>query len=142
METGLTINKLSNCLRRRGAAIQRSAGISGAQGAVLEFILLESMHGSVCQRDIEREFGLRPSTATGMLKSLEAQQLILRITDRQDARRKNIVFTPQAEALREALTKELERTEEVLLQGLTANEKAQFQRISAKMLKNLTRDVQ
>ena len=137
METGLMINKLSNCLRRRSAEIQRSVGVSGSQGAILDYILVETAHGTVCQRDIEQEFGLRPSTATEVLKALEKSQLIRRVPDPEDARRKNIVFLPQADAVCAALQAEITQTEELLLRDITPQEKEQFLRIAHRMLQNL-----
>lgn len=137
MNTGLMINKLSNCLRRRSGAIQRSVGVTGAQGAILDYILVESALGEVCQRDIEREFGLRPSTATEVLQSLEAVGLIRRVPSPSDARRKNIVFTPQADSIRAALKNEISETEALLLRGISPAEQELFLAIGAKMLSNL-----
>lgn len=137
MNTGLLINKLSNCLRRRSGAVQKSVGVTSAQGAVLDYILVESAAGEVCQRDIEREFGLRPSTATELLQTLEAMQLIRRVPAASDARRKNIEFTPQAESLRSALKAEITETEQLLLRGISPAEQAQFAAVCAKMLRNL-----
>ena len=42
METGKMINRISNRLRRRSLQIQTKLGISGAQGNVLDYILIES----------------------------------------------------------------------------------------------------
>ena len=67
MQTGKKINQISNRLRRRSRAIQETIGISGAQGNILNYILVESQNRSVYQKDIEQEFGLRPSTATERL---------------------------------------------------------------------------
>ena len=138
MKTGLLINKLSNCLRRRSAEIQRTVGVSGAQGAILDYVLIESAAGPVCQRDIEREFGLRPSTATEALRALERQGLIRREQDAQDARRKNIVFTEQAETCCAVLSAEIFETESLLLRGITPEEQAVFLEIGGRMLKNLS----
>lgn len=137
MNTGLLINKLSNCLRRRSGEIQKSLGISGAQGAILDYILVVSAGGEVCQRDIEKEFGLRPSTATEVLKALEAAGLIRRVPAPGDARRKNIVFTQQAESLQKALAGEIAETEALLLSRVSAEEQAQFMAIGQKMLESL-----
>ena len=71
MDTGKVINKISNRLRRRSVALQEKLGMSGAQGNILNYILVESQNRSVYQKDIEQEFGLRPSTATEALKSLK-----------------------------------------------------------------------
>lgn len=136
METGKVINKISNRLRRRSGEVQRAVGISGAQGAILDYILVESAERSVYQKDIEREFGLRPSTATESLKALEAQKLIMRVPDERDGRWKRIVFTPEAERVREKLKAEIDQSEELLLRGVTEEEKELFLRIAGKMLGN------
>ena len=76
MGTGKVINKISNRLRRRSKKIQESIGISGAKGNILNYILVESENHPVYQKEIEEEFGLRPSTATETLKNLEQAELI------------------------------------------------------------------
>ena len=76
MQTGKKINQISNRLRRRSRAIQETIEISGAQGNILNYILVESQNRSVYQKDIEQEFGLRPSTATEALKSLKKNELM------------------------------------------------------------------
>ena len=124
-------------LRRRSRAIQETIGISGAQGNILNYILVESQNRSVYQKDIEQEFGLRPSTATETLKSLEKNGLIKRETDPNDGRYKKIVFTEKAEQIEAVLKSEIEESETILLQGVTKEERQEFLRIAEKMLQNL-----
>ena len=137
METGKLINKISNRLRRRSKAAQESIGISGAQGNILDYILVESEKHNVYQKEIEKEFDLRPSTATEVLKHLEEEELIVRVPDEEDGRLKKIVFTEKAKAIRSALRSEIEQSEEVLLRGISREEQAVFMKITAKMLENL-----
>ena len=137
METGKMINRISNRLRRRSMAVQESVGISGSQGNILDYILVESMKRKVYQKDIEREFGLRPPTASEVLKSLEKQELICRIPDEEDGRWKRIVFTKKAEKIHDALRREIEESEALLLQGISSEEQETFLRIAEKMLENL-----
>lgn len=137
METGKMINRISNRLRRRSMAVQESVGISGSQGNILDYILVESMKRKVYQKDIEREFGLRPPTASEVLKSLEKQELICRIPDEEDGRWKRIVFTKKAEKIHDALRREIEESEALLLQGISSEEQETFLRIAGKMLGNL-----
>ena len=137
METGKMINRISNRLRRRSMAVQESVGISGSQGNILDYILVESMKRKVYQKDIEREFGLRPPTASEVLKSLEKQELICRIPDEEDGRWKRIVFTKKAETILDALRREIEESEALLLQGISSEEQETFLRIAGKMLENL-----
>lgn len=137
MQTGKMINRISNRLRRRSRAIQESLGITGAQGNILDYIIVESGSHSVYQKEIEEEFGLRPSTATEALKTLEKKGLIRREAEKQDARYKKIVFTEKAETIREALRTEIEESEQLLLKGISAPEQKEFLRITEQMLKNL-----
>ena len=137
METGKMINRISNRLRRRSRQVQEAIGISGAQGNILDYILVESRQRSVYQKEIEKEFGLRPSTATEALKLLEEKGLICRIPEEKDGRYKRIVFTPKAEAVQDALRREIEESEAILLQGVAPEEKELFLEIAGRMLRNL-----
>ena len=137
METGKMINQISNRLRRRSRQVQEAIGISGAQGNILDYILVESRQRSVDQKEIEKEFGLRPSTATEALKLLEEKGLICRIPEEKDGRYKRIVFTPKAEAVQDALRREIEESEAILLQGVAPEEKELFLEIAGRMLRNL-----
>ena len=140
MEAGKMINRISNRLRSRSGKAQETIGITGAKGNILNYILLESEKHNVYQKDIEKEFGLRPSTATEVLKNLEEEELIVRIQDEEDGRYKKIVFTDKAEKIRGALRGEIEKTEELLLKGITPEEQEIFMKITAKMLENLQRE--
>ncbi len=137
METGKVINKISNRLRRRSKAVQEAIGISGAQGNILSYILAEGEKRSIYQKDIEQEFGLRPSTATEVLKTLEGRGLIRRIPDERDGRYKKIVFTERASEIESAIKDEIMKSERLLLTGISQEEKEEFLRIAEKMLGNL-----
>ena len=137
METGKIINRISNRLRSRSQAVHTELGIGSAQGKVLNYVLVESVHHSVYQKDLEKEFGLRPSTVTEMLNALEKKELIARIADEQDGRYKKIVFTEKALVMKDRICQEVEGTEALLLQGISPEEQREFMRIAGKMLQNL-----
>ncbi len=137
METGKVINKISNRLRRRSKKVQETIGITGAKGNILNYILVESEKHNVYQKEIEKEFGLRPSTATEVLKHLEDENLIVRIPDEEDGRYKRIVFTDKADKIRNVLKEEISGSEEILLRGISSEERRLFLDIAEKMLKNL-----
>lgn len=137
MDTGKVINKISNRLRRRSVALQEKLGMSGAQGNILNYILVDGRKRPVYQKDIEKEFGLRPSTATEALKNLEAKGLICRISEKQDGRLKRIELTSKAEEIRHLITSEIAESENLLLKGITEKERRIFIEIGKKMLKNL-----
>lgn len=137
MDTGKVINKISNRLRRRSVALQEKLGMSGAQGNILNYILVDGRKRPVYQKDIEKEFGLRPSTATEALKNLEVKGLICRISEKQDGRLKRIELTSKAEEIRHLITSEIAESENLLLKGITEEERRIFIEIGKKMLKNL-----
>ena len=91
------------------------------------------------QRDVEQEFGLRPSTATEMLQALQAADLIRREPDPADARRKCIVCTEKAEAFRPACLQEITETEAMLLRGISPEERDTFMRIGLKTINHYRR---
>ena len=137
METGKMINKISHRLRRRSQAVQKTVGISEAQGRILDYILVEGARRPVYPKDIEKEFDLRSSTVTGALSALETEGLIARVPDERDGRLKKRVFTPKADGIRAALQGEIEETEKRMLQGISEEEKAVFLELAERMLKNL-----
>ena len=131
------INCISNRLRNRSQEVHTQLGIGSAQGKILNYVLVESEAHSVYQKDLEREFGLRPSTVTEMLNALEQKKLIQRISDEWDGRYKKIVFTEKARSMKDRIRQEVEETEHLLLQGITEQEKQEFLCIAGKMLQNL-----
>ena len=137
MYTVKVINKISKRLRLRSVALQEKLGMSGAQGNILNYILVDGRKRPVYQKDIEKEFGLRPSTATEALKNLEAKGLICRISEKQDGRLKRIELTSKAEEIRHLITSEIAESENLLLKGITEEERRIFIEIGKKMLKNL-----
>ena len=134
------INCISNRLRNRSQEVHTQLGIGSAQGKILNYVLVESEAHSVYQKDLEREFGLRPSTVTEMLNALEQKKLIQRVSDEWDGRYKKIVFTEKARSMKDRIRQEVEETEHLLLQGITEQEKQEFLRIAGKMLQNLEAD--
>lgn len=131
------INCISNRLRNRSQEVHTQLGIGSAQGKILNYVLVESEAHSVYQKDLEREFGLRPSTVTEMLNALEQKKLIQRVSDEWDGRYKKIVFTEKARSMKDRIRQEVEETEHLLLQGIAEQEKQEFLRIAGKMLQNL-----
>ena len=136
-EVGKMINKISNRLKRRSLTVQKSVGVSGSQGNILNFIMMESEVRPVYQKDVEEEFGLRPSTASEVLKLLEGQKLIRRETEESDGRYKKLVFTERSASIGQALRQEIEGSETLLLRGISEEDRETFLRIAEKMLKNL-----
>ena len=125
-EVGKMINKISNRLKRRSLTVQKSVGVSGSQGNILNFIMMESEVRPVYQKDVEEEFGLRPSTASEVLKLLEGQDMY-----------GYQMIQQRSASIGQALRQEIEGSETLLLRGISEKERETFLRIAEKMLKNL-----
>ena len=68
------IKSLSNQIKRlleRTAIEQNDANLTGMQYAILGFLGEQEESANIYQRDIEAEFNIRRSTASGILKLLE-----------------------------------------------------------------------
>ena len=141
MEIVKIINRISNRLQRFSPDTQNKLGIGQAQANILRFLLLETAKRSIYQVDIEKEFGLRPPTVTETLKSLEKKDLIRRIPDENDGRKKKIIITEKTLSMDDGVKCQVEKSEKVLLQGITKEEQEQFMKIAGKMLHNLESNI-
>lgn len=137
METGKIINRISNRLQRFSPNTQNKLGIGQSQANILRFLLVETTKRPIYQVDIEKEFGLRPPTVTETLKILEKKDLIQRKSDESDGRKKKIIVTEKTLSMNDGVKWQVEKSEEILLQGITKEEQQQFMNIAEKMLKNL-----
>lgn len=113
--------------------IERSVGLTAAQANTLHFIMDKSRVGEVYQKDIEKCFGLRSPSVTGMLKQLETKGLIRRETDCDDARLKRIVLTEEARGIEEKIHDCIFGMEDAISACLTRAEQQEFLSILKKV---------
>lgn len=137
---GRMIHMLSHQMKRNNsaAAIIDDNGLTVMQKHILNFILLETLHKEVYQKDIEEEFQIRKSTVTGILKLMEKNGFIYRESVKKDARLKRILPTKKSEALRPSILLHISESESQLTQGITVEELAVCKQVLQKMLQNLS----
>lgn len=109
---------------------------SGSQGRTLHFLLAQTE--DVFQKDIEEEYGIRPSTATELLKQMEKNGLIIREAVSYDNRLKKIVLTNKALLYKDQVIQDLSMLEETLLKGISEEELKVFIKVIEKMTDNLS----
>ena len=111
---------------------------TGSRGYVLGFIQKKTKLGeAVYERDIEKEFGIRRSTATQMLNSMEENGLIVRESTAEDKRLKKIVLTQKALECNTLICGELQKLDGELIDLLTEQEFAQLKIILEKLKEGL-----
>lgn len=130
---GILFKKFIRLYKREG----REIGLTGVQGKVLAHIFVASQWQDIFQKDIEEEFDIRRSSATGILQLLERNGMIYRVSVPQDARLKKIVLTDKARHIQKTVLNGLEILETRLQGDLTEEEINAFISICDKIGKNI-----
>ena len=130
------VSKLSNQLRRKLAMLSSRKEFSGSQGRTLHFLLAQTQ--DVFQKDIEEEYGIRPSTATELLKQMEKNGLVVREPVAYDNRLKKIVLTDKALIYRQQVIEDLTELEKKLVKDISEADLEIFFQVIEKMMDNLS----
>ena len=136
---GYEIKALSNLMRRNiweQSGLPEGDEFTEMQGMLLGF-LCRNRDQEIFQKTLEEVFSIRRSTASRLLKRMEADGLIVRLPVSRDARLKRVVATPRAEALNEQAAARIRSFEELLLRGVSQAELDQFMATLEKIRKNL-----
>lgn len=139
---GRRISALSNIYRRRLDQLTTQTEYSGAQSKALHFILANYREKAIVQKDIEREYGLRPPTASELLKKMEGSGLIIRKTMQEDARKKQILPTEKALRYKDQVAQNIEGLNASLMRGISRQNMEVFLQVLDQMVENLTEDVE
>lgn len=91
--------------------------MTGVQGHIIGF-LCHNADRELFQRDIEAAFGIRRSTATGILQLMEKNGFLRREPVDYDARLKKLVLTPKALALNESVVARIRAVEAQAVRGV------------------------
>ena len=121
MHMGRLIQMLSHQMKRKNCIVTMidGDGLTVMQKHILKFILLETLHREIYQKDIEEEFQIRKSTVTGILQLMEKNGFIYRENVEKDARLKRIIPTKKAEALRPSILSHINESEAQMTQGIS-----------------------
>ncbi|WP_407372381.1 MarR family winged helix-turn-helix transcriptional regulator [Carnobacterium sp.] len=143
-EIGMEIRKLVNFIHRNVDSFKKEDEkypITKMHGMIIGF-LNNAKDEDVFQKDIEKKFSMRRSTTSKMLKSMEDKGLIERISIEKDARVKKLQLSEKGQSLVEEVTKEYQRIENLLIEGLTEEELDQFFKTIHKMQQNMLKDIE
>jgi len=139
---GLEIKHLANIIKRHFDAklTERTfnekefSNITITQSHVIGFIYHHDNY-EVFQNDLEKEFYCRRSTITGILQSMEKNDLISRTYSKKDARVKIVKLTDKAISIHEKLMEQIDMFNMELESCLTNDEISNFYSM-AKKIKN------
>ncbi len=91
----------------------------------------------IMQKDIEKEFSIRRSTASHMLTLMENNGYIRRVAVPRDARLKRIVLTEKGRQAQERMTDRIKRFEAMMRAGMTDEEVEGFLMMLGRFEKNI-----
>ena len=109
-----------------------------AQMQIIKYILKHDGK-TIYQRDLEEVFNLRRATISGILKTMEKNNVIIRVCDPNDARGKIVILSDDAKKFfkeKETLFKKLET---VLKKDIFKEELETFYKVILKMRDNINR---
>ncbi|WP_245249459.1 MarR family winged helix-turn-helix transcriptional regulator [Vagococcus allomyrinae] len=129
IKIGKAIKALSNEITRYVSSHINSD--NKEQYTMIQFLFMDyigrySSTTSVFQKDLESEFNIRRSTATGILQVLEKNNLIDRQTSKQDARLKKIILTAEGQVVFKDRRRELDAIDQHLIKGVSSQDLKTF----------------
>lgn len=141
----VAVKALSNQFHRYAASVRDElatrfkevAGITEVQGRIIEYLFDTAGKDPVYQRDLEKQFTIRRSTATIALQRMEKAGLIRREVSADDARLKRLCLTDRARKIHPAAHATLVKAEARARKGLTEREVETFLKVAKQIVKNM-----
>lgn len=131
----LLINKISNQLKRKiDKEMAEDYHLTKTQSLVLSYLHQQK---EIYQKDIEKKFSIRRSTATEILNLMEKRGLIKRIPCAYDKRINKIEITEEGENLEKIGREKIKQIEKNMTKSLTVEEQKELIQLLKKVEKNL-----
>lgn len=136
---GFNIRRLSNYIRRdieKSSASGKIVLPKGVNGWAIHYFY-DNRDKEIFQRDFENRFSIRRSTASNILKTMEQNGFITRVSVESDARLKRIILTEKAIKIHEEIMRDIERREKKLRTNISEEEIEQFLGMIDRFIANL-----
>lgn len=91
----------------------------------------------IYQKDLENVLNLRRATVSGVLQTMEKNNLITRITDAEDTRTKKIILNEETRNIFLRQLKQFDEIEKVIVEGISEKELEVFFEVIQKMKNNV-----
>ena len=109
-----------------------------AQMQIIKYILKHDGK-TIYQRDLEEVFNLRRATISGILKTMEKNNVIIRVCDPNDARGKIVILSDDAKKFFKEKENLFKKIETVLKKDISKEELEIFYKVILKMRDNINR---
>ena len=133
---GYEIHTLDNMIGRIIKLLIEKNGITQMQSWIINY-LYEHPGEDVFQKDLESQFRIARSTATGILKLMEKKELLRREPVPSDARLKRLVLTEKGIGKKLAIIRSLDEIETLLKDQISQDELDTFFSVIHQMKRNI-----
>lgn len=136
---GFVMKRLDNEIHSRMTAMKIENGeedLTLMQCWIIKY-LYQRQEEDIFQKNIEADFSIARSTATGILQLMEKRGYIQRVNIERDARLKKIILTQKGIEQEETTRRNIQRIESMLVQGISQEELDTFYRVIEKMRSNI-----
>ncbi|MEI3412769.1 MAG: MarR family winged helix-turn-helix transcriptional regulator [Blautia sp.] len=119
--------------------VDEKAGINRMQGWIIGYLYRHSEE-TVFQKDLEAEFQMARSTASGILQAMEKKGLITRESIPRDARLKRLVLTEKGMEFQMEIMENFERIQKVLKSDISQEKLECFMEVLDMIRENAQRE--
>ena len=136
---GFNIRRLSNYIKRdieKSSVSQKIDLPKGVNGWAIGYFY-ENREKQIFQRDFENRFSIRRSTASNILKTMEQNGFIKRVSVENDARLKRIILTDKAVKIHQDIMNDITNREERMRKGFSDSEIDAFLSMINRFITNL-----
>ena len=137
---GFEIKSLNNLIARKimkDAKLDSGINITHVQVKILHYLFSHQDH-PVYQRDIEKELSIRRSTVSGIIKTMEKNNFIERVTSKEDARLKQIVISENIKKFPSSFKQKADQFDQLLSKDIPKEELEIFFKVVNQMKQNIS----
>ncbi|MGB8451025.1 MAG: MarR family transcriptional regulator [Anaerocolumna sp.] len=134
---GYYIQRLAKSIKYLADENLVKQNITIEQIKIIRFLRENNEDASAYQKDVELFFNIKRSSVTSILQNMEKNGLLTREVIKTDARVKRVRLTEKGRELSIILKGFIMHLEEVIVEGMTEEEKDTFKRLLKKSLDNV-----
>ena len=132
-------NTIGRLVRAYQARVDEKAGITRMQGWIIGYLYQHSGQ-DIFQRDLETEFQMARSTASGILQVMEKKQLITRESIPRDARLKRLVLTDKGMKFQMEIMENFDKVQKALSDSIPPEKLECFMEVIDMIMENAVKD--
>lgn len=129
-------DKLNRKMKRFFDGFFLDIQLSGIQGLVLQYLLVETEHRDVFLKDLEEFLDVKGSSVTSLINTLEKNGYLKRESLSSDARYKRLVLTDKTYAMKSNINNNVMKYMSSMFQGIPEDNLRTFEQVILQMTKN------